>query len=109
MMKAPVRTMSITRMSPPMYVFLFLHVLVGSTSAIIVLAGHREQVLELGRDHSEICKLAQDSDFNRVARHLEGLQTWQSEDRPLKLELYTKNTSSYSKAFDVLFASTFDL
>jgi hypothetical protein len=46
---------------------------VDPTSAVIGLAGHREQVLELDRDHRQICKFIQDSDFNRVARHLKRL------------------------------------
>jgi hypothetical protein len=56
-----------------MYTFLLFQVVVDSTSAIIGLAGHREQVLELDRDHRQICKLAQGPDFNRVARHLKRL------------------------------------
>jgi len=56
MMRAPLRT-----------------VVVDPDSAIIGLAGHREQVLELDKDHSQLCKLAEGSDFNRVARHLKRL------------------------------------
>jgi hypothetical protein len=43
---------------------------VDSTSAVIGLAGHREQVVALDRDHRQICKFAEDADFNRIARHL---------------------------------------
>ncbi|KAI9768271.1 MAG: hypothetical protein M1839_004165 [Geoglossum umbratile] len=53
LMKAPIRT-----------------IVVESASAIIGLPGFREQVLELDRDHRQICKFTEDPDFNRVARHL---------------------------------------
>ncbi|KAE9377690.1 hypothetical protein N431DRAFT_527699 [Stipitochalara longipes BDJ] len=56
LMRAPVRT-----------------VVVNPASAVIGLAGHREQVLELDRDHRQICKFIQDADYNRVARHLKRL------------------------------------
>jgi hypothetical protein len=46
---------------------------VDPASAVIGLAGHREQVLEFDRDHRQICKFIQDADYNRVARHLKRL------------------------------------
>jgi hypothetical protein len=45
---------------------------VDSTSAVIGLAGHREQVVALDRDHRQICKFAEGADFNRIARHFKG-------------------------------------
>lgn len=45
------------------------------SSAVIGLAGHREHVLQLNRDHRQICKFEGDSDpdFKLVARHLKRL------------------------------------
>ncbi|CZR61910.1 uncharacterized protein PAC_11807 [Phialocephala subalpina] len=48
-------------------------VVVDRSSAVIGLAGHREHVVELDRDHRQICKLAKDSEYDRVARHLKRL------------------------------------
>lgn len=45
-------------------------VVVDSSASTLGLAGHREQILELDRDHRQICQLERGSDLNRVLRHM---------------------------------------
>jgi hypothetical protein len=50
-----------------------LQVVVDHGSSVIGLAGHRERVIELDRDHRQICKFADLADCNRVLKHLKRL------------------------------------
>ena len=42
-------------------------------SAQLGLPGHREHVIDLDRDHRQICKLTNDSVFERIVRHIKWL------------------------------------
>jgi len=60
-------------MCSPMWIFelrLTSKVVVDRDSAVLGLPGHRERVIELDRDHREICKFEDGPEFTRVARHL---------------------------------------
>lgn len=50
-----------------------LQVIVDLSSSVIGLAGHRERVVELDRDHRQICKFANLEDCKRVITHLKRL------------------------------------
>lgn len=67
LVKAPVRT-----------------IIVDASSAVIGLPGHREHVLQLNRDHRQICKFEgnSNSDFKLVARHLKRLADAAVENSP---------------------------
>ena len=74
LIKAPVRTVSVGNVTTAQPQHSFVpQIVVDSHSAVIRLAGHREQVVDLDKDHSQICKLTEGPDFNRVARHLKRL------------------------------------
>ncbi|MCJ1388782.1 hypothetical protein MMC18_001632 [Xylographa bjoerkii] len=55
LINAPIRTMQ---------------VVVDVASSIIGLPGHRERVVELDKDHRQICKFADTNDFKRISAHL---------------------------------------
>lgn len=50
-----------------------IQVVVDLSSSVVGLAGHRERVLELDRDHRQICKFADLEDCKRVITHLKRL------------------------------------
>lgn len=43
------------------------------SSAILGLPGHRERILEMNRDHRQICKFEEGPEFARLAMHLKSL------------------------------------
>ena len=52
-----------------------MQVVVDRESAELGLAGHREHIVDLDLDHRQICKLTDDKNFSRIARHLKRLVT----------------------------------
>ena len=66
--RAPVRTVSFSlpfRDAAHVY-----QVVVDRDSAELGLPGHREHVIDLDLDHRQICKLTNDSVFQRIIRHM---------------------------------------
>ena len=47
-----------------------VQVVVDKDSAELGLPGHREHVIDLDRDHRQICKLTNDSVFQRIVSHM---------------------------------------
>ena len=62
----------------------YVKIIVDASSAVIGLPGHREHVLQLNRDHRQICKFEgnSSSDFKLVARHLKRLADAAVENSP---------------------------
>lgn len=74
LIKAPFRTVSVVPVIKASSQYSYTpQIVVDSDSAILGLAGHREQIVALDKDHSQICKLTEDANFTRVARHMKRL------------------------------------
>lgn len=88
--------------------------MVDKDSAELGLSGHREHVIDLDRDHRQICKLTNDSVFQRIARHLTRLVALaerkaideRSEDQIRPEELHPKHTLTASVAASAPLLST---
>ena len=50
-----------------------VQLVVDMDSAELGLPGHREHVIDLDRDHRQICRLTNDSVFERIVRHIKRL------------------------------------